>query len=225
MDSSDTILEKIALLKPSNVLEIGCGCGSFTSKLSPYCGKITAIDLSTELIDRCHRENPKPNIDYVCMDARDIDYPDASFDLVCERVSLHHILEWERVLSEMARLSSGYIWIEEPLDDPRNEAKRNTMRAQRFYLEIQNEVGYSHYPYMDLSLLLGYFRGKGLEFETKVTKSDQPVDFDQYFSAFGNFADKSKRSAYWYDRLDRLRREFKDKSLCEEDVVFISARK
>lgn len=225
MGSNDTILEKIALLKPDDVLEIGCGCGSFTSKLSPYCGKITAIDLSKELIDRCHRENPKPNVTYVCMDARNVVFSDTSFDLVCERDSLHHILEWERVLNEMVRLSSMHIWIEEPLDDPRNEAKRNAIQAQRFLLELQIEVGYSHYPHIDLSLLLGYFRDKRLEFENKITKSDQPVDFDQYFSTFGNFADRSTRKAYWYDQLERLRQEFRGKTLCEEDEVFISARK
>jgi SAM-dependent methyltransferase len=225
MDTNDTILEKIALLKPDNVLEIGCGCGSFTAQLSPYCGKITAIDLSPELIERCRRENPKPNVAYVSMDARNIIYPDASFDLVCERDSLHHVLEWKRVLNEMVRLSSMYIWIEEPLDDPRNEAKRNAIRAQRFLLELQIEVGYSHFPHIDLSLLQGYFRDKRLEFETKITKSDQPVDFDQYFSTFENFADKSTRKVYWYDRLERLRQEFRDKALCEEDVVFVAARK
>jgi len=225
MDQNDTILERIAWLKPDKVLEIGCGCGNFTSKLSPYCGKITAIDQSSELIDRCRRENPKPNITYVCMDARNVGYPDTCFDLVCERASLHHILAWERVLNEMARLSSSYILIEEPMDDPRSDAKRNTKRAQKFYLELQNEVGYSHYPYINLSSLLGYFRHRGFEFEAKITKSDQPVDFNQYFSAFGNFADKSKRKTYWYDRLDQLRREYKDKALCEEDVLFISARK
>jgi SAM-dependent methyltransferase len=225
MEQPDTILGRIALLKPDNVLEIGCGCGSFTSQLSPYCGKVTAIDLSKDLIDRCQRENPKSNVTYVCMDARNIVYPDVGFDLVCERASLHHILEWERVLNEMVRLSSKNIWIEEPLDDPRNEAKRNTMLAQRFYLELQTEVGYSHYPYIDLSLLSGYFRDKRLEFEAKITKSDQPVDFDQYFNAFRNFADKSTRKAYWYDRLERLRQELEGKALCEEDIVFISARK
>jgi SAM-dependent methyltransferase len=225
MDSNATILERIPLIKPDNVLEIGCGCGSFTSQLAPYCGKITAIDLSKELIDRCCRENPKPNVTYVCMDARNVGYPDAGFDLVCERDTLHHILEWERVLNEMVRLSSKHIWIEEPLDDPRNEAKRNAMQLQRFYLELQKEVGYSHHPHIDLSLLLGYFRDKRLDFETKITKSDQPVDFDQYVGTFGNFADKSKRKAYWYDRLERLRQGFKNKTLCEEDVVFISARK
>lgn len=225
MNQEDTIIEQIALLKPSKVLEIGCGCGSFTSKLSPYCGRITAIDLSTELIERCCRENPKPNIDYICMDARNVVYPDAGFDLVCERDSLHHILEWERVLNEMVRLSSKHIWIEEPLDDPRNEAKRNTIQAQRYLLELQIEVGYSHYPHIDLSLLQGYFRDKRMEFETKITKSDQPADFDQYFDTFANFADRSTRKAYWYDRLESLRQEFKGKALCEEDVVFIAARK
>ncbi len=225
MEQKDTILDSIALLKPEHVLDVGCGCGSFTAELSPHCGEITAIDSSTALIDLCKNENQKPNITYVCMDARNIAYPDAGFDLVLERDCLHHILEWEKVLDEMMRLSSKYVLIEEPIDDPRSDAKRNTMRAQRLYLEVQKEVGFSHYPHIPLNTILGYFKQRGWDVETKVIKSDQPVDFGQFFSAFGKFAEKSNRKEYWYDRLDRLKHELKGKTLCEEDEVFISVNR
>ena len=130
------------MLKPEHVLDLGCGCGSFTAEMSPHCGKIIAIDSSSVLIDRCKSENQKPNINYVCMDARKVDYPDACFNLVLERACLHHILEWEKVLDEMMRLSSKYVLIEEPMDDPRSDAKRNAIQAQRFYLEVQKEAGF-----------------------------------------------------------------------------------
>ena len=112
MESKEPVLERIALVKPDNVLDVGCGCGSSTVKLSPYCGKIIAIDFSSELIDRCKRENQKPNITYLCMDGRNIQYPDDSFDLVVEQYSLHHVLEWEKVLDEMIRVSSKHILIQ-----------------------------------------------------------------------------------------------------------------
>lgn len=161
MEQNGTIIERVSLLKPEHVLDVGCGCGSFTAELSPHCDKIIAIDSSSALIDRCKSENQKPNITYTCMDARSMIFPDDGFDLVFERASLHHILKWDGVLDEMMRLSSKYVLIEEPIDDPRSDAKRNAIRAQRFYLEVQKDAGFTHYPHLPLNSLLGYFRQKG----------------------------------------------------------------
>jgi SAM-dependent methyltransferase len=225
MGSSGSLLSKVALLKPGSVLDVGCGCGSFTAQLAAHCQRITAVDSSQSLIDRCKRENGKLNIAYARMDGRELDYPDNSFDLVLERATLHHVREWQRVLDEMIRVSSRQVLVEEPLDDPRSEEKKNSMLAQNLYLEIQREVGFSHYNYLHLASLTGYFRERDIPIEIEVVKSDEPVEFDRFFRSFGDFAEKSNRKQYWLNRLDSLRKEFADKILCEEDIVFISAVK
>ncbi|MCJ7508204.1 MAG: class I SAM-dependent methyltransferase [candidate division Zixibacteria bacterium] len=212
-------------MKPKNVLDVGCGCGSFTIQLSPHCTEVTAIDLSSEFIERSKKENQKPNITYLCMDGRDLQYPDNIFDLVLERATLHHTQEWEKVLNEMIRVSAQHILVEEPLDDPRSEAKRNTMQAQKLFLELQNEVGYSHYPYLPLENLLGYFKKRNIPLETEIIKSDEPLGLDEYFSSFGLFAEKSKRKKYWLDRLDDFKKELNGKKLCESDTLFIATVK
>lgn len=225
MGKNEKIMERVPLLKPKHVLDVGCGCGSFSVKLSPCCGKITAIDFSQELINRCKKENPGPNITYLCMDGREIRFPDESFDLVLERSSLHHVLKWEKVLDEMIRVSSKYVLIEEPIDDPRSEEKRNTIYAQKLYLEVQKEVGYSHYKYIKLDSSIQYFKRRNIAIETQIIKSDEPIDFDDYFSSFGVFAEKSKRKEYWFNRLESLRAELTGKKLCQDDCVFIEAVK
>jgi SAM-dependent methyltransferase len=225
MERNDPILDRVVLLRPGRVLDVGCGCGSYTAKLAPYCSKISAIDSSAPLIERCKRENHRPNVTYVCMDARNVGYLDASFDLVLERACLHHILEWEKVLDEMIRLSSKYILIEEPIHVPRSEEKRNTMYAQQLFLEVQNEVGYAHYQYIEWASLIAYFKRRNMKIETEIIKSDELVDFDQFFNSFGDFAGKSTRKEYWFSRLNRLKQELDGKKLCEEDIVFISAKK
>ena len=73
---------------PEKVLDVGCGCGSFTAELSPHCKKITAIEFSPGLIKRCKDENQKPNITYLCMDGRNIGFPDNSFDLVISDIRM-----------------------------------------------------------------------------------------------------------------------------------------
>ena len=225
MGQEDLLLSKISILKACRILDVGCGCGDYTVKLSPFCRKLTAIDFSQPLIDRCKSESGKINIEYVCMDGRDIRYPDNSFDVVLERATLHHVLEWHKVLEEMIRVSSKHILVEEPIDDPRSEEKKNSIRAQEFFLELQNEVGFSHYKYISINSLTEYFRKKDIPIEVKIVKSDEPVEFDKFFSRFADFAEKSKRKEYWYGRLENLRQELAGKILAEEDVVFIAAVK
>jgi ubiquinone/menaquinone biosynthesis C-methylase UbiE len=225
MEQRDELLSKVSLLKACRILDVGCGCGEYTIKLSPFCRKLTAIDFSQALIDRCRNESGKINIEYVCMDGRDIRYPDDSFDVVLERDALHHVLEWQKVLDEMIRVSAKHILVEEPLDDPRSEEKKNSMSAQEFFLKLQNEVGFTHYKYISLNSLIEYFRKKDIPIEVKIIKSDEPVEFDKFFSGFADFAEKSKRKEYWYGRLENLRQELSGKTLAEEDVVFISAVK
>lgn len=225
MEETDRILERVASIRPGRLLDVGCGCGDFTAKLSPHCPEITAIDASQGLIDRCKRENGRPNITYVCMDGRNIRFPDKSFDLLLERMALHHIREWEEALGEMIRVSSKHVLVQEPIDDPRSEEKRNAARARELLLALQNEAGYSHYEYLSADVLFEYFRKREISIESEITKSDKLVDFDKFFSSFGDFAEKSSRKEYWLDRLESLRRELDGQKLCEEDIVFIAARK
>jgi len=159
------------------------------------------------------------------MDGRDIQYPDDSFDMVVEQYSLHHVLEWEKVLDEMIRVSSKHVLIQEPIDDPRSEEKRNSIRAQELYLEVQKEVGYSHYRHLPLDSLVRYFKSKKISVERQIIKSDKLIDFDDYFGSFDVFAEKSRRKEYWLKRLDTLRRELAGKRLCDDDIVFIAAEK
>ncbi len=225
MESQDALLSRVSLLKPHDVLDVGCGCGGFTVKLSPYCGKITAVDHSQDLIDRCKKENGKPNITYACMDGQELRYRDNSFDLVMERVTLHHVRQWQKVLDEMIRVSSKHIMIEEPIDDPRSQEKKNAIRARQLYLKLQQEVDYPHFEYLSPYSLIEHFRKREIPVESEIVISDKLVDFEQFFGSFGDFAEKSNRRQYWYDQLEHLRQELAGKMLCEEDIVFVSAVK
>ncbi len=219
------ILEKITSLKPRNLLDVGCGCGAFTAKLSPYCGTITAIDLFPSLIGKCGMESQATNINYICMDGRKIGFPDKCFDLVMERVSLHHISHWELVLDEMVRVSSRYVLAEEPIDDPRSGAKKNAIYAQRLYLEVQKEIGYPHNEHIALESLVRWFRTRGLQIDIEINKSDELIGFDEFFGSFTEFADKSTRRDYWYGRLESLKTELAGKDLARCDIAFVAATK
>ncbi|MCX6831627.1 MAG: class I SAM-dependent methyltransferase [candidate division Zixibacteria bacterium] len=225
MTDFDPLLHRVERLKPDNVLDIGCGCGSFTIELAPHCKRITAIDISEPLLERCRKEHDRPNIAYRCMDGRQLDFPANHFDLVLARASLHHVRDWQGVVDEMLRVAAGGILIEEPLDDPRSDAKRNTMQAQRLFLELHSEVGYPHYAYVTPDDLTSYLKKKGVRIECEITRFDEPVKFDYFFEPWEFFADKSARKEYWLQRLGDYRRELGDGQLCENDILFVAASK
>lgn len=221
----NVLLDKIKSLKPHNVLDVGCGGGSFTVRLSTLCEKVTAIDSSARLINRCKEENQRPNIRYACIDARKMPYAHDNFDVVLARACLHHVQEWKKVLDEMVRVSSKYILIEEPIYDPRSEEKRITLHAHKFFLKLQHEVGYPHYEYRTPQLIIQYFQGKNIHHEYQIVKLDTPIDFDEFFESFAYFAERTRRKDYWFKRLENLRSELNDKKLCEDDIVFVFATK
>ncbi len=225
MTDLNPLLHRVERLKPDNVLDIGCGCGSFTIELAPHCKRITAIDISEPLLERCRKEHDRPNIAYRCMDGRQLDFPDGHFDWALCRESLHHVYDWQVVVDEMLRVTTSGILIEEPLDDPRSDAKRNTMQEQRLFLELQAEVGYPHYAHVTPDQLTGYLRKQGIRFESEIIRSDEAVTFEEYSEAWAFFAEKSAREHYWLERLADFRRELGDGQLCKNDILFIAACK
>jgi SAM-dependent methyltransferase len=219
------LLEKIKELTPKKALDVGCGCGSFTAQVAPFCGQLMAIDFSPGLIERCMREHPLPNVTYRCVDARRLKLPAGSFDLAYQRASLHHIREWQQALDEMARVSSRYVLLEEPFDDPRTLAKRNSIAAHHLFLEVQEEAGYPHFPHLQPVDLEQRLHAMGLNFTIELARADAAVAIEEYFAPFERFADVSGRKDYWMTRLFQFKRTVAGAGLVESDALLIVAQK
>jgi phosphatidylethanolamine/phosphatidyl-N-methylethanolamine N-methyltransferase len=69
---------------PEKMLEIGVGPGSHLSDYT--CGKITAVDVSPKMMERCCNRHPQVNC--LLMDGENLAFADGSFDLV----ALPHVL-------------------------------------------------------------------------------------------------------------------------------------
>jgi len=221
----DPVLDHIIRLKPQRVLEVACWYGDFTAKIAPHCGQITAIELYPELVDWCRREHSRPNVDFQCQDACHLDFPDRSFDLVFERSSLHHILDWHKVVDEMIRVSSQYVLIEEPIDDLRSPEKRNSIKGRDLLLELQSEVGPPHFKHLDPAALKRQMARQHLVIESNQIKNDETLSFDQFFHDFESFANKSHRPDYLRNRLDEYRNKIQGQRFAQNDRLFVIATK
>lgn len=98
----------IALLgdiRGKNVLDVGCGAGQLTEYLVEHGAKVTASDVSAEMV-RLAKIRVGDRAGFV---VTDIEEPltfadDGSFDIVVASLVLHYLRDWEPVLREFRRV-------------------------------------------------------------------------------------------------------------------------
>lgn len=117
--SAEKISEKIfeyAELKNKRTLEIGCGTGRITSRLSSQSELLIAIDPDEKAITKAVTEFPE--IDFRIGTGESLNFQDNSFDIVIFTLSLHH-QNSQKALSEAIRVlrDNGKILIIEPVAD------------------------------------------------------------------------------------------------------------
>jgi ubiquinone/menaquinone biosynthesis C-methylase UbiE len=90
-----------------DVLEIGAGSGSVAQQLlsrNPELA-LTAIDIDPHMTRAiATRLHGFPNAKAKTADATAMPFPDDSFDSVVSCLMLHHIVDWERAVAEVARV-------------------------------------------------------------------------------------------------------------------------
>jgi SAM-dependent methyltransferase len=76
----------------THALEIGCGTGAFSRRLAQRAQRVTAIDLSSEMIRVARsRSDQLSNLDFEVADLMSRDFPAAHFDCIATIATLHHL--------------------------------------------------------------------------------------------------------------------------------------
>lgn len=96
-------------LKPKRGLSLGCGSGRAERNFlqQGICETFTGVDVSEDAISQARIEAKAAglNIDYSCQDINEISLDaDPGFDLVICQNILHHVLNLEHVLDEVAKV-------------------------------------------------------------------------------------------------------------------------
>lgn len=136
------------------LLEVGVGTGLALPLYGPKV-TVTGIDYSTDMLERAEEKVRALGLDRVeslrQMDARDLDFPDESFDIVTAMHVLSVVPEPRRVLAEMARVCrpGGQVLIVNHFS-----AERGVLRAvERIGAPLENWLGWqSDFP---ISCVLG----------------------------------------------------------------------
>jgi SAM-dependent methyltransferase len=75
-----------------NVLDVGCGLGTFTRKLAPFAERVVGTDISAEAIGQARKlSTGHPNIAYSQQDMLDPSQTDADFDLIVLADTLYYV--------------------------------------------------------------------------------------------------------------------------------------
>ncbi|HVS32437.1 MAG TPA: class I SAM-dependent methyltransferase [Thermoanaerobaculia bacterium] len=89
-----------------HILEYGCGLGGQAFELADRGATVTGIDISDVAVAQARRRaaaHAPERLKFVTADAENLEFPDASFDLVCGSGILHH-LDLDRSLAEVKRV-------------------------------------------------------------------------------------------------------------------------
>ena len=106
-DYTQWMLDHIELKPEDKVLDVAAGTGHFSRAIAPYVRQVTALDLTTAMIEQGKLETLKAgitNIQFEQGTAENLHYPDVSFDVAVTRFSLHHFETPIAALREMNRV-------------------------------------------------------------------------------------------------------------------------
>ncbi|MDR2012552.1 MAG: class I SAM-dependent methyltransferase [Rhodanobacter sp.] len=121
------------------VLDAACGEGYGSALLADVAAQVVGIDIDAATIAHARARYARPRLDYACMDATRLDFPDYAFDLVVSFETLEHLAAQERLLAGFARVLSedGVLVISSP--DKRTYSElagfHNQFHARELYRE------------------------------------------------------------------------------------------
>lgn len=126
------------------ILELGCGTGYFTRELCKTGARITAIDISPELLAEARAECLADNIQFEIQNAYAMTFADQSFDSVVGSSVLHH-LEVDSALREVQRVlkDDGCIYFTEPnMMNPQIAIQKNIPALKRRLGDSPDETAF-----------------------------------------------------------------------------------
>jgi SAM-dependent methyltransferase len=103
-DAHRAILARVGEIEGCDLLDLGCGTGRVAALAAERGARVTAVDLSPEMVQRARSLSVLSGARIEVMDAQELDLPDASFDVVVASFSVMFCPRPEEALAEARRV-------------------------------------------------------------------------------------------------------------------------
>lgn len=98
------IQELLPTMTGAGVVDLGCGFGWFSRwARAQGAASVLAIDLSENMLARARADTGDAAITYVRQDLEQLDLPQAGFDLAYSSLTLHYVVDLDRMLAVVHR--------------------------------------------------------------------------------------------------------------------------
>ena len=100
------LFEDFAVQEDMRILEIGAGTGTLTLELAQRGARVTAVDISPEMLKVAQQKAARTgrDITFEVMDAHALDFSDATFDVVISMATLEFFSSPQKAYEEMKRV-------------------------------------------------------------------------------------------------------------------------
>ena len=116
-----TLVDLFEKADPRSILDIGCGEGILTEQWAARLGdgRVVGVDLDDPKLAAEWATRTRPNLEFRPLDVaapEGLPYADGEFELVAATEVLEHVPTPEKVVAEMARVSSRHLLVSVPHD-------------------------------------------------------------------------------------------------------------
>ncbi len=154
---TELLIERAGIQSGTILLEFGCGTGMFSRRFASSGAKVTAVDLSPDLITEAQRDS-HPNISFQIGDIESLKFEEESFDAVVGSSILHHV-NVEKALKEAFRVlrRGGHITFAEPnMMNPQIALQKNIPYIKRKMGDSPDETAFFRWPMAKLLKQIGF---------------------------------------------------------------------
>ncbi|MGQ4810574.1 putative methyltransferase YcgJ [Candidatus Entotheonellaceae bacterium PAL068K] len=102
------IRQAAGLTRQARLLDVACGPGIVAAALAPEAGDVVAVDLTPTMVSRARqrcRQAGHTNVHCILGQAEVLPFANATFDVVVNRLALHHFPRPAVTLAELARVT------------------------------------------------------------------------------------------------------------------------